>query len=378
MKLIYQYIYQNGSVSRADIIHHTKLNRGKVARSLKELLDKDYIEVEGQGDSEGGRPPALYQINPRVSYIIGIQMTRWETKIGLFDLMLNKINEKSIMMTPKHPPEIVIGEIKNTITGFMKTHHFTVNDMLGIGIGAIGPLDSQKGIILHSEPFLALSWENVPIVDHIKNEFPVLVKFDNAANTIVLGEYKNNQAYKNILNVTVGWTWGCGVILDGKLLKVESGDLSGYGHMVINMDGKKCFCGKRGCMTAYTSMYVILDRIKECSPTFYHEKLEGFSPVDQIHHIVVEQDVLTKEVILDSAKYIGVGVANLATVFHSELVLVNGPLINQYPGYFEEIIHHVSLNINDQTNIQFSKGNFQREPGVLGAAVQVLDSFINA
>src|SRR3954468_9660310 len=107
MKLIYQYIYQNGSVSRADIINNTNLNRGKVARSLKELLDKDYIEVEGQGDSEGGRPPNLYRINPRISYVIGIQMTRWETKIALFDVMLNKINEKSIMMTSKHTPEIV-------------------------------------------------------------------------------------------------------------------------------------------------------------------------------------------------------------------------------------------------------------------------------
>src|SRR4051794_26542710 len=145
MKLIYQYIYQNGSVSRADIIHHTKLNRGKVARSLKELLDKDYIEVKGQGDSEGGRPPKLYQINPTISYIIGIQMTRWETKIALFDVMLNKIHEKSIVITSKHTPNIVIKEIKNTINGFMKTYHFTLNDMLGIGIGAIGPLDREKG-----------------------------------------------------------------------------------------------------------------------------------------------------------------------------------------------------------------------------------------
>ena len=72
-----------------------------------------------------------------------------------------------------------------------------------------------------------------------------MVKLDNAANTIVLGEYKSNHDYKNILNVTVGWTWGCGVILDGKLFKVESGDISGYGHMVINIDGKKCFCGKK-------------------------------------------------------------------------------------------------------------------------------------
>ena len=126
--------------------------------------------------------------------------------------------------------------------------------MLGIGIGAIGPLDSEKGVILHSEPFLAHNWENLPIVDLIKSEIPC-----HGGSLIMppiqsyLGSLKAIMTYKNILNVTVGWTWGCGVILDGKLLKVESGDISGYGHMVINMDGKKCFCGKKGCMTAYTS-----------------------------------------------------------------------------------------------------------------------------
>jgi predicted NBD/HSP70 family sugar kinase len=375
LKLIYQYIYQNRSVSRADIINKTNLNRGKVARSLKELLDKGYIQTEGYGDSEGGRPPSLYQINPICSYIIGIQITRVETKMALFDLNLNKLDEKKIIMTSKHKPQIVIEEIKNMITEFMKTYHFTVNELLGIGIGAIGPLDRERGVILQSEPFLTHSWNNIPIVEQIKSEFPVRIQFDNAANTIVLGEYRNHQAYKNILNVTVGWTWGCAVILDRKLMRVESGDISGYGHMVINMDGKKCYCGKTGCMTAYTSLYVILDKIKERSPGFFYEKLKDFAPAEQIINIISEEDVRTKEVILDSAKYIGVGVANLATVFHSELVLVNGPLISQYPGYYEEIIHHVSLNLNEQKNIQFRKGNFQS--GVLGTAVQVLDSYMN-
>ena len=375
LKIIYQYIYQHGLVSRADIIEHTNLNRGKVARSLIELLDYDYIQEVGHGDSEGGRPPTLYQINPISSYIIGIQITRFETRIELYDLNLNKLNENSIMMTAKHRPNVIMEEIKTTVTSFMNTHQIAVEKILGIGIGAIGPLDSEKGVILHSEPFLAHNWENLPIVDLIQSEFPVMVKLDNAANTIVLGESKSNHDYKNILNVTVGWTWGCGVILDGKLFKVESGDISGYGHMVINIDGKKCFCGKKGCMTAYSSLYAVLDRIKECSPAFYHSKLENSSPIDQVRHIVSEKDMQTKQVIMESAKYIGVGAANLATVFRSELVLVNGPLINPYPGYFEEIIYHASLNISDPTTIQFRKGNVQR--GGLGAAGQIIDSFMH-
>ena len=150
----------------------------------------------GHGDSEEGRPPILYQINPISSYIIGIQITRFETRIELYDLNLNKLNENSIMMTSKHRPNVIMEEIKTTVTSFMNTHQIAVEKILGIGIGAIGPLDSEKGVILHFEPFLTHNWENLSIVDLIQSEFPVMVKLDNAANTIVLGESKSNHDYK--------------------------------------------------------------------------------------------------------------------------------------------------------------------------------------
>jgi predicted NBD/HSP70 family sugar kinase len=375
LKLIYEYIYRNGSVSQSDIIKYTNLNRSKVARSLKDLLEKNYIREMGQGDSEGGRPPILYQINPTSSYIIGVQMTRTETQIFLFDLMLNRLDEKTIMMTSMLTPRMVIEEIVHTIKRFLDIHHLTTEDLLGIGMGAIGPLDCAKGIILNSEPFLTHGWENIPIVDEIKRHFPVMVKFDNAANNIVRGEYQDHQDYENILNVTVGWTWGCGVIANRQLLTVDSCDISGYGHMVIDINGKPCFCGRKGCMTAYTSLYAILEQIKERSPLFYCEKLKNTAPLEQIQHMVSQQDPNTHEVILESAQYIGSGVANLAAVYHPQLILVNGPLINNYPGYYDEIILATSLQIGPK-NIQFRQGDVKRETGVKGGAIQILDSLL--
>ena len=144
LKLIYQYIYRKELASRADIMNEVNLNRGKVARSLKELLDAHYIVEVGHGDSEGGRPPALYQINPLSSYIIGIQITRYSTKIFLYDLLLKPVSETTIVMTSNHLPEIVIEQIKKTIRDYMKVHHFTPQQLLGIGIGAIGTIRSEK------------------------------------------------------------------------------------------------------------------------------------------------------------------------------------------------------------------------------------------
>ena len=376
LKLIYEYIYRNGPVSQSDIIEYTNLNRSKVARSLKELLEKKFILEIGQGDSGGGRPPILYQMNPTSSYIIGVQMTRTETQIFLFDLMLNRIEEKTLMMTSMLTPMMVVEEVVHTIKRFLTVHHLTKDVLLGIGIGAIGPLDSEKGIILNSEPFLTHGWENVPIIEEMKKHFPVLIKFNNAANTIVLGESQDHQNVENILNVTVGWTWGCGVITNRQLVTVDSGDISGYGHMVIDINGKPCFCGRKGCMTAYSSLYAILEQIKKRSPQFYNEKLKNAAPLEQIDHMVSQQDPETHEVIFESAPYIGAGVANLAAVYQPQLILINGPLINNYPGYYDEIVQAASLQIGRE-NIQFYLGDVKRETGVKGGAIQILDALLN-
>ena len=300
-------------------------------------------------------------------------MTRTEIQIFLFDLMLNRLDEKTIMMTSRLTPKMAIEEVVHTIKRFLNVHFLTKDDLLGIGMGArSGPLDCEKGIILNSEPFLTHGWENVPIINEIKRHFPVMIKFDNAANNIVRGEYRNYQDFENILNVTVGWTWGCGVIANRQLLTVDSGDISGYGHMVIDINGKPCFCGRKGCMTAYTSLYAILEEIKKRSPQFYDEKLKNAAPLEQIQHLVSQQDPDTHEVILESAEYIGAGVANLAAVYHPQLILVNGPLINNYPGYYDEIILAASLQIGPK-NIQFRQGDVKRETGVKGGAIQILD-----
>ncbi len=376
-KLIYQDIYQYGPISRASLIHKTGLDRNKVARSLKELLSREYIQETGFEEAERGRPPVLYRINPACHYLVGVHITRTETKIALFDLLFKKINQRSIVMTSEHTPEVVIEQIIHTIHEFLNENHLHTNDLLGIGIGAIGPLDREKGIIVSPGLFLAPGWENVRIVERIKEAFPVETMLENGANVAALGEYKYNEDSQNLLNVVVGWAWGCGVILNGELLRVENGDVSNYGHTVIHVDGKMCTCGKNGCALAYTSLQSILDEIKKLSPDFFHKKFNsarGYS-LDEIMSVFLERDERTEKIILNSAKYVGITVANIASLFHSKRIVLNGPLLQQYPGYYEKVIEYTSSHITGHSKVQFSKGNFEEGSAVVGAAIKVFESF---
>jgi predicted NBD/HSP70 family sugar kinase len=142
---------------------------------------------------------------------------------------------------------------------------------------------------------------------------------------------------------------------------------------VIDINGESCFCGRKGCVTSYTSLYAILEKIKERSPQFYSEKLKNAAPLEQLQHLVSQQDPNTHEVILESVQYIAAGVANLAAIYHPQLILINGPLINNYPGYYDDIILATSLQSGSQ-NIQFLQRDVRRETGVKGGAIQILDA----
>ncbi|WP_102349038.1 ROK family transcriptional regulator [Bacillus sp. Marseille-P3661] len=379
LREIYKYIYENAPVSRADIIKKTELNRTKVAHLLEELLRMGFISHFGYGEPTGGRPPVLYKINSECSYIIGVQINRIHTRVILFDLLFNTVEEETVAMTYYHTPDVIIPKIIDIIESFKNTFNFSLDELVGIGIGTVGPLDRNKGIILNPNPPIAKDWVNVALVDEIKKKFPVKVILENGANAIALGEFKEiGSPIQNLLNVTVGWSWGCGVIVDGNLLEVKSGDVSGYSHMILEVDGKDCSCGKKGCANAYTSVHALLNDIKLKAPSLYDEYIKNIDQMtfDEVMRFLLLKESVVEDSVISSARYLGIAVANMVNMFHSEVVILNGPLIDYYPNYFEEVTHHAMLNLYHKEKITMKKAKFESESALKGNAVQVFDLFL--
>src|SRR5699024_7839478 len=135
----------------------------------------------------GGRPPALYEINPTYNYIIGIDISRTHTKIVIVDLNFNIIDQYAITMTKKHTPSYTINVIIQKIHEMMSRLHLPTEQILGVGIGTVGPLDRDNGIILNPELFLAPGWQNVSIVQALHEAFPKqVILLENGANTAAL------------------------------------------------------------------------------------------------------------------------------------------------------------------------------------------------
>src|SRR5690625_1566620 len=96
-------------------------------------------------------------------------------------------------MTKQHTLKINNEIIKKTIFSLLESNSITMDKLLGIGIGSVGPLDRRNGVILNTKYFLAPGWVDIPIVKQFNDIFPGKFILENGANTAALGEYYHSN-----------------------------------------------------------------------------------------------------------------------------------------------------------------------------------------
>lgn len=384
LKEIYRLIHQKGPIKKAELLALTNHTQTTLVRMIDELLKAGFIYESGLEKSSGGRPPILYQISSDCSYIFGIDISRTHTTIALIDLTFNLIDKVSFPMTEAHTPERTLKEIKHEIKLFMSSYQLENNDVLGIGIGSVGPLDREQGMVLTAESFVAPGWNHVPIVEEMTNEFQVLTMLENGANVAALGEYYQSPLInQNILYCISGIGLRCGTLANGQIVKNKTGDASSFGHMIIDINGKTCTCGRKGCLLSYISVNAIIntimDRLRNGKKSIISQWIDhdiNQVTLDKIIEAGRLNDNLVGQVVLETAEYLGIGLANMINSTHPQHVILNGKLIYEYPNYFEEIVRTAESYIyNSKEIVTFSKGILKEDAVVIGAAALLFDSF---
>jgi glucokinase len=203
-------------------------------------------------------------------------------------------------------------------------------EIIGVGVGAPGPLDTKSGIVLLTPN---LGWVNLPLRQIIHERLGLPAALDNDANCAVLGEWWMGAARgtKNAIGITIGTGIGGGIIVDGKLYHGASDCAGEIGHTTIDTEGRRCKCGNYGCLEAYASGPNIALRAVEELKAGAVSRLADYVGGDlrqvtaqTVYQAAHDGDGLALEVVNDTAKFLGVGIANLLNVFNPEVVVVCG------------------------------------------------------
>jgi glucokinase len=203
-------------------------------------------------------------------------------------------------------------------------------EFAGVGAGAPGPLDTKRGIVLLTPN---LGWVNLPLRQLLQHALGVPARIDNDANCAVLGEWWMGAARgaKQVIGITIGTGIGGGIIVDGRLYHGASDCAGEIGHTTVEVNGRRCKCGNYGCLEAYASGPAIARRAVEAIEAGQTSKLPDYVDgalekitAQTVYQAAHDGDELAEEVVGDTAKFLGAGIANMVNIFNPEIVVVFG------------------------------------------------------
>ncbi|HEU5049913.1 MAG TPA: ROK family protein [Gemmatimonadales bacterium] len=201
---------------------------------------------------------------------------------------------------------------------------------VGVGAGAPGPLDTRTGVVLLTPN---LGWVDYPLAARLEAGLGLPVVIDNDANCAVLGEWWCGAARgtRHAIGFTIGTGIGGGIIIDGRLHHGASDCAGEIGHTTIDSNGRRCACGNYGCLEAYASGPAIARRATEAIESGAESRMPALVDGDLslitaqlVYEAAGAGDELAREVVHDTAHFLGAGVANLVNIFNPEVVVVCG------------------------------------------------------
>ncbi len=245
--------------------------------------------------------------------------------------------------------------------------------VVGIGLGVAGLIDRRQGRVFISPNLHAI--EGIDLVHEIQNRFSVPVMIENDANVAALGEKiaGAGKGFDNFVLLTLGTGIGGGIIHNGRLL-----DLSAeIGHMSINADADKCPCGNIGCLETYASARAMIARavsllekgnesmLKECCKGSIYK----ITPED-IYKAALEGDALSREILKDAGRFLGVGIANIINIMSPEAIILTGGLIGAWNIYVQEAIKEASRRAFKELfdAVEIIPSSLGDDAGIIGAA----------
>jgi len=318
----------------------------------------------------------------RDSLILGIDL-------GGTKILTSVITPEGEMLSRDHSvtpaaegPEGVIPAILASAERALEGASIAIDRISAVGVGAPGLADTETGI-LYTSPNLP-GWEDVPLRDIVQEKLKKRAFLINDGNAAALGEYYFGAAkgVSHFIYVTISTGIGGGIIVDGKVLNGFQGMAGEIGHMTISDEGPPCHCGNRGCWEALASGTALAKAARKRIETGADTTILSFAEgkIDKVTAQTVQSaaekgDPLANELIIKTAYYFGVGLANLVNIFNPEMIVIGGGLSNMGDRLLKPAYRVAEERAFPQAYraVRFVRAALGRNSGVLGAAAFAFD-----
>ncbi len=207
----------------------------------------------------------------------------------------------------------------------------TPRNLTAVGVGAPSPILPDGTAIAATN----MGWKNVPLVRALTERLERPVFAENDCNAGTLGEYSFSSKKRRgtLVGLFMGTGLGGGLVLNGQLVTGDNSMAAEIGHMTVQIDGRPCGCGKRGCLEAYASKTgmgyafkeaILLEKKKSILPSLMEDA--GYDNVRSslLKRAWDEKDQVARETLAQAAYFLGLGAGNLITLLAPTTVVLGG------------------------------------------------------
>ncbi len=308
---------------------------------------------------------------------LGVDIGGMSIKAGLVDENYKLVKTDTITTNAGATDYEVVKDIAFLCKKILAENDLTVDDIPWIGLGIPGTPDNDRGLLVYANnlPFL-----NTPVRKIINEYIDKPVYIENDANCAALGEIYAGaaQGLDSAVILTIGTGLGGGIIINKKIwsgFNFSGGEL---GHMLLELDGEQCTCGRKGCIEAYASASALIRQTKHAmidNPDSYMytltggdvNKVDGKTAFDAMR----QGDKTGKHVVDTFVKYLAAGVADLINIFAPEAILIGGGVSKEGETLLQpirEYVQSVSYNRCDKKT-QILAAALGNNAGIIGASL---------
>lgn len=300
-----------------------------------------------------------------MKYIIGIDLGGTNLKLGLFNYAL-KIKDKEILSTRAYRrKENLIKIIVDSTEKIINRNKLENKDVLGVGLGLPGPVDSKKGYV-HFFPNIP-GWREVPLKKILKNRLGLDIFIDNDANLMALAEHRIGAAktFMNAVCITLGTGIGGGIIIEGKLYHGSSNAAGEVGHIPINEKGPDCNCGGSACIESYIGNRPI---ISEAGKVFKRK-----ISLEQLSELAKKKNKLALKIWQEVGRKLGIALVGIINLLNPDCIVIGGGIANAGGVLFESIKNTLKKRAMQPQarQVKILKAQLGDNAGMIGAAILV-------
>ena len=310
-------------------------------------------------------------------YKLGIDLGGTNIVAGVVDDNYKIIGTAKTKTALPRPAEEIVDDMVKMAYEAIENAGITIDQIDGFGVGTPGSVEPETGNVPYSNN---LEFYDLPLAKMLEEKTGKKFYIENDANAAAYGEYiaGAGRGTKNFIAITLGTGVGGGIIIDGKIYSGSNGAGGELGHIVIQMGGQACTCGRFGCWETYASATALVRQTKQAMLRYKNSRMWDICDgnIENANGITAFKakrlgDRVGTMVVDEYIRYVAVGIANVLDVFQPDVICIGGGISKEgeyLTDPLNEYVEGENYARHSKRKTVIKTADLGNDAGIIGAA----------